>query len=66
MHTGSGGVAAVDSLEAADRLFGKNRSCHTRRGLYRRLNITDLKRKKIMYVQLYALLPNRGLTGIDF
>jgi hypothetical protein len=41
------GIAAVDALEAADRLFGKKKVLsYPVGGLYRRLNITDLKQTK--------------------
>jgi hypothetical protein len=41
------GVAAVDALEAADRLFGKKKVLsYPPVGVYRRLNITDLKKNK--------------------
>jgi len=49
-------VMEVDALEAADKIWGRGKSCHT--GRYRTLNITDLKQKNPVPTLLCSPLPD--------
>jgi len=48
--------AAVDGLGATNRIWGRKKPCRTPWGLYRTLNITDLKQKKNKKTNTYYRL----------